>query len=130
MSVDIEKENIVLQRFMWSDNEHKCEAGKLLCTLTELVDTDKHTSSCDDESIKAYLKDKGIAEDTDAGLKLVSNMKQDAEQLGNQISQHIDHEIESLPLDKAIRFITVHTMAVPLPCCSVSKKDDEKTNKE
>lgn len=130
MSVDVEKENIVLQRFMWNDNDHKCEAGKLLCALTELVDTDKHVSTCNDEEVKSYLKDKGFVEETETGLKLVDTKKQDAERLGNQISEHIEQEIESLPINKSMHFITIHTMAVPLPCCMTSENQEEKKDEK
>lgn len=117
MCGDIEKENIILQRFVWKDANHKCEAGKLLFAITELTTNEQHTTSCTDKNIESYLTDKGIVERVDNELHLVEGKAAEAEDLGNKISDHIGNEIESLPVDKEIHFVpSIHMVAVPIPC--------------
>ena len=124
MSGDIEKENITLQRFMWTDENHKCEAGRLLFALNELTMSEKHMSSCNDESVVDYLKDKGIVEQNDQGIHLVDGKFDEAENLGNRISDHVGSAIEAIPVDKKIHFLpSIHMMAVPLPCVCENKED-------
>lgn len=129
MSGDIEKENIVLQRFMWKEDDHKCEAGKLLFALTELTTSDQHVTSCGDPNIEEYLTEKGIVEKVDDTLHLVAGKQAEAEDLGNRISDHIGNEIESLPVDKEIHFVpSIHMVAVPIPC--LQPKEEPKDEKE
>lgn len=128
MSGDIEKENIILQRFVWKDNDHKCEAGKLLFALTELTTNEQHITACNDEQVASYLKDKGLVETIDNELHLIEGKAAEADELGNQISDYIGNEIESLPVDKEIHFVpSIHMMAVPIPCMQpVEEKKEEK----
>lgn len=127
MSGDIEKENIVLQRFVWKDAEHKCEAGQLLYALTELTIKEDHTTSCTDENVEAYLTNKGLVQKVDAGLKLVDGKYQEAEDLGNRISEHVGSEIESIPSNKKIHLApSIFMMAVPLPCTQQSESEEIK----
>lgn len=117
MSGDIEKENIILQRFVWKDKNHKCEAGKLLFAITELTTNEQHVTSCVDKNIESYLTDKGLVERVDNELHLVKDKASEAEDLGNKISDYIGNEIESLPVDKEIHFVpSIHMVAVPIPC--------------
>ena len=53
---NIETENITVQKFVWKDGSHTCEAGTLLYALTELTDTKSHVTKCSDESVISYLK--------------------------------------------------------------------------
>ena len=116
MSGDIEKENIIVQRFMWKDGDHKCEAGKLLMTLMELTLNEKHTTSCTEENIVSYLEEKGIVNIVDNSVKLADGKMNDAETLGDTISDYIGDAIESLPVDKEIKFMpSIHMMAIPIP---------------
>ena len=119
---NIEKENITLQSFMWKDGNHKCEAGKLLCALTELTDTVQHTTTHVDDGITAYLKEKGLVEETESGLKLASNKEEEATQLGMQISDYIGKEFESIPINKQVRIMpSILITPVPIPCMKKSK---------
>lgn len=130
MSGDIEKENIVLQRFVWKDDKHKCEAGQLLYALTELTIKEDHTTSCTDENVEAYLTNKGLVQKVDAGLKLVDGKYQEAEDLGNRISEHVGSEIEAIPSNKKIQLApSIFMMAVPLPCTQ-SNETAEESEKE
>ncbi len=125
---DIEKENLVVQRFVWKDEEHKCEAGRLLYALTEMTTNSQHVTSCKDEAVVGYLKDKGIAEVVDDTLHLVEGKMNEAEDLGNKISEHVGKEIESIPTTKKLQMMpSIFMMAVPLPC---SQPVEEKKNEE
>ena len=122
---DIETSNVILQRFVWKDGQHKCEAGKLLCALTELTDSEQHTTKCVDQDVSSYLKEKGLVEDSEAGLHLIDTKMKDAETLGNQISDHIGNMIESIPVNKSIHFAPSILMSpVPIPC--YQKQDETK----
>ena len=117
MSGDIEKENIVLQRFMWKDGDYKCEAGKLLYALTELTSSEQHKTHCSDKTVLDYLSNKGIIEQANNEVKLVDGKYKEAEDLGNKISDHVGSEIESIPVNKTIHFVpSIYIMPVPIPC--------------
>ena len=126
MSGDIEKENVVLQRFMWKDGNTKCEAGKLLFALTELTVSEQHTTSCTDSTVSSYLKEKGLVEQIDNELHLVDGQMDAANDLGNQISDHIGSEIEALPINKTIHFApSIYMVAVPVPCFQQNDNQNE-----
>ena len=133
MNGDIEKEPCVVQQFMWKDGEHKCEAGKLLFALMKLTEAENHVSSNDDKSVSQYLVDKGLVEvdQEDASLHLIESRYDEAVELGNQISDHIGAEIESLPVDINVQLLpSIHLMAIPLPVFKNQEEPQEQKNEE
>ena len=115
MSEHIEKENVQSVRFMFSDGEHRCQAGSLLSAIITLTDSKKESNIIEDPSVASYLKERGLVEETEDHKYHCADKKYDElVDLGNRVSATIDKELESLPVAKDMTLpYSVHMLPIP-----------------
>ena len=108
------KETIEVTNFVWSDGDNKLSAGDLLSTLITLSESEKETNPIADKTVADYLVHKGYIIPENNEFKINKDKKQDIVDLGNQVSNAIDKELENC-IDKKIEPIpTILIMPVPI----------------
>ena len=123
MSTDtpkLERQEVVTQRFTWSDGNNKCGAGELLCAITVLTESQKEDNFINAPEVTDYLKEKGLIEETgDHRFKSVAEKKEELVALGDQVSEAIGDEINNLPVNTEIKLapsVFFACQTVPMFC--------------
>lgn len=114
------RQDVVTQRFTWTDDGHVCGAGDLLCAITLLSSSQKPDNYIDAPAVTDYLKSKGYIEQTgEHRFKPVEEHREELIQLGDAISNAIGDEIEQLPVNTKIVFApSIYAVCQPMPMFS------------
>ena len=109
------KETVEVSNFIWNDKGKKLPAGELLSTLITLSDSEKETNVIENDDVADYLSGEGyVLLVSGHEFKVNQDKKQNLIDLGNQVSDMIDKELESC-IDKKIEPVpTILIMPVPI----------------
>ncbi len=116
------KETVEVSNFIWNDKGKKLPAGELLSALITLSDSEKETNVIENDDVADYLSGEGyVLLVSGHEFKVNQDKKKDLIDLGNQVSDMIDKELESC-IDKKIEPVpTILIMPVPIgdkcDCC-------------
>ena len=101
---NIKRENVVVQRFLWTDDSgHQCSAGGLLSAISILTESQKDKNFIDNQEVADVLRSSGLVEEIEKNkFKVSEEKREELVELGNKVSEAIGNELESIPVNTEI----------------------------
>lgn len=97
MSTKIERQEVIVNQFIWNENGYSLPAGELLFILTTLTRSQLETNYIGDANIANYLTSLGLIEKTgNDQYKVCPGKERIARGLGDRVSSAVDKELRKI----------------------------------
>lgn len=102
MKKKLERQEVIVNQFIWKENGFVIPAGELLFALTTLTQCYNKSCYLGHQGVVEYLTSLGLIEQQETGYKICDGKHRACSSLGNRVSNAVDNELRSLALDTEV----------------------------
>lgn len=102
MKKKLERQEVIVNQFVWKENGYSVPAGELLFALTTLTQCQDRGCYLGHQGVIEYLTTLGLIEQQETGYKICDGKHRTCIGLGNRVSNAVDDELRNITIDTEV----------------------------